>query len=138
MSILESPRARTMRAKLRAIILTTSALALVTASGAFLTYDYFSFRRSMENRLQVLTEVMATQTAPALAFNDARVASEILGTLAAAPQIVCAALYGRNGVLLTQYVRAYEEYEVDHPQRGNGKSEHRHAEHVSSAHEKQQ
>jgi len=40
--------------------------------------------------------------------------------------------------LVQRIIRAYEEYEVDHPQRGNGKSEHRHAEHVSSAHEKQQ
>ena len=70
------------------------------ASGAFLTYDYVGFRRAMESRLRVLTEVMGTQTTPALAFNDPRVASEILGTLAASPQIVSAAIYNREGVLL--------------------------------------
>src|SRR5579863_1134481 len=40
--------------------------------------------------------------------------------------------------LVQRIIRAYEEYEVDHPQRGNGKSEHRHAENSSSAYEKQQ
>jgi PAS domain S-box-containing protein len=94
-----------MRARIRAIVLITSALALVLASIAFLTFDYYSFRRIMENRLRVLTEVMSTQTTPALAFNDPRVASEILGTLAATPQIVSAAIYSRKGVLLTRYLR---------------------------------
>jgi hypothetical protein len=47
--------------------------------------------------------------------------------------------------LVQRIIRAYEEYEVDHPQRGNGrgesksdgKHEHRHAEEGSSAHDKQ-
>jgi phosphate starvation-inducible PhoH-like protein len=40
--------------------------------------------------------------------------------------------------LVQRIIRAYEEYEVDHPQRGNGKSDHRHADSSASAHEKQQ
>jgi phosphate starvation-inducible PhoH-like protein len=51
--------------------------------------------------------------------------------------------------LVQRIIRAYEEYEVDHPQRGNGrgeskgdskhdaKHEHRHTEESSSAHDKQ-
>lgn len=100
------PRPANLRSRMRRIILLISALALVLASSAFLTYDYFSFRRSMESRLRVLAEVMATQTTPALAFNDPRVASEILGTLAATPQIVGAAIYTREGALLTRFLRA--------------------------------
>src|SRR5258705_9593065 len=42
--------------------------------------------------------------------------------------------------LVQRIIRAYEEYEVDHPQRGNGrgesKHEHRHTEASSSAHDK--
>jgi len=71
-------RRNTLQARLRSLILTTSALALVLASGAFLAYDYVSFRRSMQDRLLALTELMATQTSAALAFNDPRVASEML------------------------------------------------------------
>jgi PAS domain S-box-containing protein len=102
---METSRPTTLRARMRRIILLVSALALVLASGAFLTYDYVTFRRTMESRLRVLSEVMATQTTPALAFNDPRVASEILGTLAATRQIECAAIYTRDGVLLTRYLR---------------------------------
>jgi phosphate starvation-inducible protein PhoH and related proteins len=44
--------------------------------------------------------------------------------------------------LVQRIIRAYEEYEVDHPQRGNGrgdvKHEHRHTEESSTAHDKQQ
>jgi hypothetical protein len=47
--------------------------------------------------------------------------------------------------LVQRIIRAYEEYEVDHPQRGNGrgeskgdgKHEHRHAEESSSLRDKQ-
>jgi len=39
--------------------------------------------------------------------------------------------------LVQRIIRAYEEYEVDHPQRGNGKSEHRHPDHGPSTHDKQ-
>jgi len=99
-------RARTLRSRLRVMIVTTTALALALSSGAYLTYDYFSFRRGLENRLQVMTAVMATQTSPALAFNDARVAGEILGTLTAAPHIVSAAVYTRSGALLSRYQRS--------------------------------
>ncbi|HVR86654.1 MAG TPA: CHASE sensor domain-containing protein, partial [Planctomycetota bacterium] len=98
-------RRNTLQRRLRGLILTTSALALVLASGAFLAYDYVSFRRSMQDRLLALTELMATQTSAALAFNDPRVASEMLGTLTAAPHIVSAAIYTKSGTLLTKYLR---------------------------------
>jgi len=101
----EPSRRNTLQSRLRGLILITSALALVLASGAFLAYDYVSFRSSMENRLLLLTELMATQTSPALAFNDPRVASEILGTLTAAKHVVSAAIYTKNGALLTKYLR---------------------------------
>jgi phosphate starvation-inducible protein PhoH and related proteins len=39
--------------------------------------------------------------------------------------------------LVQRIIRAYEEYEVDHPQRGNGKSEHRQSEHGSGGYERQ-
>jgi PAS domain S-box-containing protein len=100
-----SSRRNTLQSRLRGLILVTSALALVLASGAFLAYDYVSFRRGMQDRLLALTELMATQTSAALAFNDPRVASEMLGTLTAAPHIVSAAIYTKSGALLTKYLR---------------------------------
>jgi phosphate starvation-inducible PhoH-like protein len=39
--------------------------------------------------------------------------------------------------LVQRIIRAYEDYEVDHPQRGNGKAEHRQIEPRSSTHDKQ-
>ena len=39
--------------------------------------------------------------------------------------------------LVQRIIRAYEEYEVDHPHRGNGKHEHRHNDSGSGAHDKQ-
>ena len=39
--------------------------------------------------------------------------------------------------LVQRIIRAYEEYEVDHPQRGNGRGEHRRAENVPSIPENQ-
>jgi len=102
----EPSRRNTLQSRLRWLILTTSALALVLASSAFLAYDYVSFRRTMQDRLLVLTDLMATQTSPAVAFNDPRVASEMLRTLSAAPHIVSAVVYTKAGTLLTKYLRA--------------------------------
>lgn len=96
----------TLRSRLRALIVTTTGLALVLSSGAYLTYDYYSFRAALENRLLVMTDLMATQASPALAFNDTRVAGEILSTLSTAPHIVSAAVYTRKGALLSRYLRA--------------------------------
>lgn len=104
-SVRGASSANTLRSRLRALIVVTSALALVLASGAFLAYDYVSFRRTLQDRLQVLTEVMATQTSPALAFNDPKVASEILSTLSAAPHVESAAVYTRKGTILSKYLR---------------------------------
>jgi len=38
--------------------------------------------------------------------------------------------------LVQRIIRAYEEYEIDHPQRGNAKNEHRHTDNVLSATDK--
>jgi PAS domain S-box-containing protein len=95
----------TLRTRLRAILLATSMVALVLASGAYLTYDYYSIRHSMEQRLQLLSEHLAPQAAPALVQGDRRSASESLARLSVAPQIVCAAIFAGDGTLLARYLR---------------------------------
>jgi PAS domain S-box-containing protein len=95
----------TLRTRLRAIILATSIVALVLASGAFLVYDYFSLRRTMEHRLQTLGGVLASQSATATGLRDRRAASESLARLSTTPQIVSAGIYSDDGKLLARYLR---------------------------------
>ncbi|MBI3856756.1 MAG: response regulator [Planctomycetes bacterium] len=95
----------TLRTRLRALILATSIVALGLASGAFLAYDYYSFRRSTASRLQFLADLVAPQAAAALNGRDRRAASEALSRLSQAPHIVGAAVYADDGSLLARLLR---------------------------------
>src|SRR5438477_52052 len=100
-----SPRS-SLQTRIRAIILVASTLALLLASGAFLLYDNYSYRRTMVDRLRVLSSILAPQAGPALGQRDLRAASEILGRLSTAPLVVSAALFLEDGSRFVRYQRA--------------------------------
>ena len=100
-----SPHAMSLRTRLRALILTTSAVALVLASGAFLAYDYASYRQAKEAKLRLLADLLTPHAGAALPGRDQRAASEVLARLSIAPQIVTAALYAEDGSTLARYLR---------------------------------
>lgn len=96
---------RSVRARLRAINIFTSSVALILACTAFLVYDAFSYRASVRMRARVLAEIVSSQITPALDFNDAAVARQILDALAAERGIETATVYDRQGRRFAQFVR---------------------------------
>jgi PAS domain S-box-containing protein len=95
-----------LRSKLRAILMGTCGIALVLACAAFLTLDYLSFRRQSLERLQVLGGLLAGQCAPAISFNDAKLARDILSKVEVEQEILAAGVFDREGRLFARYLRS--------------------------------
>ena len=91
--------------KLTALGAATAALALLVTAAAMLVYDYTSQRAVLVRDTAMLAEVVGANSTAALAFADARVASETLAAVAANPHIVSAAVHERNGRVLALYQR---------------------------------
>ena len=100
------PSPTSLHTRMRFMILASSTVALVLASGAFLLHDHYSSRHTMEERIRVLTDLLAPQAAPALQRRDRRAAAEILGRLSATPRIISAALFVDDGPPFARYLRA--------------------------------
>ena len=99
---------RSVRGKLLAVVLLTTAIALVVAGIAMLTHDLDVYRQSWASDLGTEASILALSTAPALAFDDHTAAQRNLAALQARASVQVAALYTTKGELYADYVRAGE------------------------------
>lgn len=95
-----------LRHKLVSIIISTSAIALLLASAAFIVNESFSFRQALVRNLTVMAELIGNNSTAALRFDDRDTAREILAALRAEKAIVSAALYSGDCQLFASYRRA--------------------------------
>ena len=98
-------RDRSIRVKLRAIVLLISGLAVTGACTVFVAYQWFSSRNAVTARLQTLAEIVGDQSTAALEFDQPAQAANMLRSLKAETPIVLAAIYTRDRKLFTSYVR---------------------------------
>jgi C4-dicarboxylate-specific signal transduction histidine kinase len=99
-------RNRPIKAKLTAITMVTSGVALLLACAAFVGYELIVFRSSIVNELSTTASIVGDNSAAALAFDDPASARQTLRSLNVHPHIVGAALYDRNGKLFASYQRS--------------------------------
>ena len=92
-----------IRRKLTTMVLVTSVVAMLLMSGAFLTSEFLTIRRTIVRQVATLGEITAANSTGALAFENQEDAREILNVLSAERHIVAAGLYDRNGRLLSRY-----------------------------------
>ncbi|MGH9435556.1 MAG: CHASE sensor domain-containing protein, partial [Terriglobia bacterium] len=92
-----SGHATSITRKLTWMNMLVSAAALILASAGFTAYDLQSFRQSMVQHLSIQAQIVGSNCVSALLFNDARSAESTLAALKAAPHIVNAEVYTRNG-----------------------------------------
>src|SRR5712692_10283414 len=97
-------RGLSIRRKLTLIIMLTSCVALLLASVAFVIYDRITFRRAMARDLTVLANVIGTNSAASLTFNDPKSAQEVLGALSAEPHVIAACIYTHGGKAFATYL----------------------------------
>ena len=94
-----------IRRRMMRVVMTTTLVALLLSACALLLYELQSHRKSWVQDLRTQAELVAQASAPALSFDDARVAQENLALLSLRPQIEAAAIYDADGRLVAAYAR---------------------------------
>src|SRR3984893_12270324 len=92
-----------IKRKLMVVILLTSSFALLLMGSALVVYERITFRHALAVNMNVLAQIIGSNTTAALAFDEAKNAREILGGLVAENQTKCAAIYDRNGRIFASF-----------------------------------
>ena len=106
------PVLATVRARLIAMALATTAAALLLCTGAMLFYDLDTFQRSWIDDMRTQAELIALASAPAINFNDAPAARNNLAMLRMRPEIVAGAIYDSGGAVFATYTQSALETPV--------------------------
>ena len=101
--------AHSIRAKLVGVVLLTTLVALGVALGAMVAIDLGSSRQLWIDDMTTQADLLGQSSAPALEFDDPKVASENLALLHYRPQVRAAAVYDARGTLFASYVAPGEQ-----------------------------
>jgi signal transduction histidine kinase len=93
-----------VRVKLMGVVLLTTLVALLAALAALITYDLRTYHRQLAADMGTQAELLGRASAPALAFDDAKLATENLALLRLRPQVRAAALYNARGTTFATYL----------------------------------
>lgn len=99
---------RSVRQKLLGVVLLATLAALLVAIAAMVAYDLWLYHRSWIADLTTQAELLGRTSAPALAFDDARVAKENLELLRFRPKVRAGAIYNARGKLFASYAHDSE------------------------------
>ncbi|HKU16829.1 MAG TPA: ATP-binding protein [Steroidobacteraceae bacterium] len=99
-----------------AIMLLTSAAAIVLTCSALILYELITSRDESLEQVATLARVVSANSTAALAFRDEQDAQEVLSTLRTEPSIVAAALYDADGRLFAGYTAARVREQGSYPQ----------------------
>jgi signal transduction histidine kinase/ActR/RegA family two-component response regulator len=97
-----------IKQKLTLMAMLTSSIAVILSSASFLIYDLVSFRQLLRQDLMTQAQIIAYNSAAALAFKDESSARVTLSALKAKDDVVAAALYTTDGKVFAQYIRSGE------------------------------
>ena len=121
--------------KITAITLVTILVVSLLSSTAYVVVESDRARSAMVEELETIAGIVAENSTAALVFNDPVSADEILSALRAEPEIVGAAIYGKDGRLFATYTAgashgraldprsARERFPPDAPDAGLGSSQ---------------
>jgi signal transduction histidine kinase len=101
-----------IRLKLLAAILATTAVALLVAGVAMLILSLRDYHEAAVRDIRTQLILLGRVSAPALQFGDPLAAAENLGLLDIRPNVQAAALYDARGQLFASYVRYGHEGEL--------------------------
>jgi signal transduction histidine kinase/ActR/RegA family two-component response regulator len=95
-----------IKRKLTWITMLTSSIAMVLSSASFLIYDLVSFRQLLSQDLTTQAQIIAYNSAAAMAFKDDATANITLSALTAKDDVVAAVLYSSDGRVFAHYYRS--------------------------------
>jgi hypothetical protein len=93
-----------IRHKLMAIVMATSAAVLILASLAFIVNEALTFRRQMHQELTALAGIIGINTTAAITFGDRKAAAKTLEGLGARPHILSAYILTQDGEIFAKYI----------------------------------
>ena len=88
--------------RMLSVVLATTFAALLLSGAALLFYDARSYQERWIGDLAAQADILARASAPALAFNDEKAASENLSLLRLRPGILAGAIYTADGDLFAR------------------------------------
>jgi diguanylate cyclase (GGDEF)-like protein len=94
-----------LKSKMFWIFLGSNFLAVFVVSALVISDQYAQFRKMLEDDLLIQANIVADNSAPAVAFNDQKVAQETLLALRGSPNVREAAIYLPSGGLFAEYKR---------------------------------
>ncbi|HEX4325257.1 MAG TPA: ATP-binding protein [Burkholderiales bacterium] len=97
---------QSVRRKITFLVLVVTFTALLVMASATIVLDLRNYHDTLVADLVAQADLLGRTSAPALAFDDAKSASENLALLKAAPKIVNAAIYTAGGRLFASYASA--------------------------------
>lgn len=92
--------------KLVLTMMASSTTALLVAGAFFLSYDATLLRQNISGHLKSMADTTGANVAAALTYNDPKGAALVLHSVEAAPHIVAARIYDRDGKPFASYRRA--------------------------------
>jgi signal transduction histidine kinase/CheY-like chemotaxis protein len=95
-----------IRQKLTFLNVLSSTFVLLLATGAFFAYELVSFRQTMVRKLAAEAELLGTNSASALVFDDRDAAVKTLDALYGEPSVIAAAVYDKAGAPFAAFLRA--------------------------------
>src|SRR5437764_13826178 len=100
---MNAPVERSLKTRLMAMILATSAIVLIFTAATFVTYEWITVREQLKQYVEAIGQIIAANSIAQVTYDDPENALETLTSLRADPYIVEAALYDRAGRLFTSY-----------------------------------
>src|SRR5881409_2460923 len=94
-----------IRQKLTFVNVLTSGLTLLLACIALVAYERVTFRHAMLQKLMTQAQIVGTNSASAVLFDDPGAAATTLAALKAEPNVMAAAVYRKDGTRFATYVR---------------------------------
>jgi hypothetical protein len=91
--------------KLLHMSLWSAGAALILACAAFVAFDLFTFRHVLAQRLTAYADIIGSNSASAVVFNDAKVAERNLQGLEARTGVEAAAIYTAQGNIFAAWSR---------------------------------
>ena len=95
---------RSLPRKLLGVVMLVTLVALLVSLGTIIAYDLRAYHQSLTSDLTTQAELLGHMSAPALAFDDPRLAKENLALLRLRPKVHAGAIYNARGQLFATYV----------------------------------
>ncbi len=97
-------RLRSLRHKLLGVIAMVILPAMFVAIGTVVAYDLHVYQQTIRDDMRTQAELLGHMSAPALTFDDQRLANENLSLLRLRPRVNAGAIYTPRGELFARYV----------------------------------